>query len=163
MWECLILNRFSTGRGCERSSYPQIECSVLWNQLQTPCPCPLVNTWKNKTTRVKNTSALSAITQQNCRVPHVLLLVRRRADVQNLTLLLECWTGISSHENAGVSLVVTLGALWLAVSLGVSASKRGGNQFLKEKKGEKINFITFTKQHKRNNSIFEGSNNSGSS
>lgn len=95
-------------------------------------------------------------------VPRVLLLVWRRADVQNLTLLLECWTGISSHENAGVSLVVTLGALWLAVSLGVSASKRGGNQFLKEKKGEKINFITFTKQHKRNNSIFEGSNNSGS-
>lgn len=93
--------------------------------------------------------------------PHVLLLVRRRADVQNLTLLLECWTGISSHESAGVSLVVTLGALWLAVSLGVSASKWGGNQFLKNRKGEKI-IITFTKQHKRNYSIFEMSNNSGS-
>lgn len=58
----------SIGRGCERSSYPQTECSVLWNQLQTPCPRPLVNTWKNKTTRVINTPSLSAITQQNTRV-----------------------------------------------------------------------------------------------
>lgn len=33
----------------------------------------------------------------------------------------------------------------------------------KRKRGEKINVITFTKQHKRNNSIFEGSNKSGSS
>lgn len=81
-WECPRVNLHAAD-----DCYLQPERSVLWNPLQIPCP--LIHTW---TTGALLKPKLS-ITNQQPLIPH-LLPVHRRANVENLTLLLRFRVGV---------------------------------------------------------------------